>query len=221
MPGGGDGQHARDPVVPDEPDDLLDEVVRVGEVAAARSAVDRAAPSPVAVDVAADRGQRRARPSSPSIVDAGRPLPGRSVGMLIGPASARRADDGRRRRDRAAAELDQERGRPGGGGRPIVGSTPRSNRLDASLGSLCRRAVRAIDTGSKCAASSTTSVVAALISVDCAAHHAGQPDRARVVGDEQVLGVERRASTPSSVVRRLARRWPAGRRSRPASRSPS
>ncbi|CQB90069.1 Uncharacterised protein [Chlamydia trachomatis] len=32
-------------------------------------------------------------------------------------------------------------------------STPRSNLRDASVGSLCLRAVRAIETGSKCAAS--------------------------------------------------------------------
>ncbi|OUD85028.1 hypothetical protein BC477_11495 [Clavibacter michiganensis subsp. michiganensis] len=45
------------------------------------------------------------------------------------------------------------------------GSTPRSKRLDASLGSLCLRAVRAIDTGSKPAASISTRLVPAPISV--------------------------------------------------------
>jgi len=35
----------------------------------------------------------------------------------------------------------------------ICGSTPRSKRLAASLGSLCRRTTREIDTGSQCAAS--------------------------------------------------------------------
>ncbi len=39
------------------------------------------------------------------------------------------------------------------------GSTPRSKRLDASEESFMRRAVREIDTESKCAASMTTSVV--------------------------------------------------------------
>ncbi len=39
------------------------------------------------------------------------------------------------------------------------GSTPRSKRLDASEVSRCRRAVRAMETASKCAASTTTSVV--------------------------------------------------------------
>ncbi len=41
------------------------------------------------------------------------------------------------------------------------GSTPRSKRLDASEDSLWRRAVRAIEIASKCAASMTTSVVSA------------------------------------------------------------
>ena len=41
------------------------------------------------------------------------------------------------------------------------GSTVRSNRRDASLGSLCRRAPRAMTAGSKCAASISTSVRAA------------------------------------------------------------
>ena len=45
------------------------------------------------------------------------------------------------------------------------GSTPRSNRLDASLGSLCRRMPREIVAGCQCAASSTTSVVSGPISV--------------------------------------------------------
>ena len=40
-----------------------------------------------------------------------------------------------------------------------AGSTPRSNRLDASVTSLCRRDERATVTGSKCAASMRTSVV--------------------------------------------------------------
>ncbi len=40
------------------------------------------------------------------------------------------------------------------------GSTPRSKRREASEDSLWRRAVRAIETASKCAASMTTSVVA-------------------------------------------------------------
>ena len=45
------------------------------------------------------------------------------------------------------------------------GSTPRSKRLDASEGSLWRRAVRKIDVASKCAASITTWVVVSLSSV--------------------------------------------------------
>ena len=45
------------------------------------------------------------------------------------------------------------------------GSTPRSKRLDASLGSLWRRAVRAIDTESNAAASITTFVVSSPSSV--------------------------------------------------------
>ncbi len=40
-----------------------------------------------------------------------------------------------------------------------AGSTPRSQRLAASLNSLCRRAVRPTITGSQCAASNSTSVV--------------------------------------------------------------
>ena len=42
--------------------------------------------------------------------------------------------------------------------------------------------------GSKCAASMTTCDVVADSSVVCAAHHAGEADRAAVVGDQQVLG---------------------------------
>ena len=45
------------------------------------------------------------------------------------------------------------------------GSTPRSNRFAASLDTLCRRAIRATATGAKCAASITSSVDAASISV--------------------------------------------------------
>ncbi len=44
------------------------------------------------------------------------------------------------------------------------GSLPRSKRLDASEASLCRRAVRAMETGAKCAASMTISVVVAPVS---------------------------------------------------------
>ena len=47
-----------------------------------------------------------------------------------------------------------------------------------------------METGSKCAASMTISVVAAADLGVGAAHDAGQPDRPGVVGDDQVLGVQ-------------------------------
>ncbi|PSK64690.1 hypothetical protein B0E53_03340 [Micromonospora sp. MH33] len=46
-----------------------------------------------------------------------------------------------------------------------AGSTPRSQRLAASLNSLCRRAVRPTMAGSQCAASKSTSVVEATTSL--------------------------------------------------------
>ena len=69
-------------------------------------------------------------------------------------------------------------------------STPRSLRLDASDGSLCRRTLRPIVGGSKCAASMTMSVVFSSISTWAAAHDAGDADRSAVVGDQQIVGVE-------------------------------
>ena len=96
------------------------------------------------------------------------------------------AADGRR----AAQRDEQAHGRLAAAG-ASAGSTPRSKRRLASLGSRCRRALRAIVTGAKCAASTTRSVVRAVTSVRGAAHHAGDADRAGVVGDHQVVGVER------------------------------
>ena len=57
----------------------------------------------------------------------------------------------------------------------ISGSTPRSKRLAASLGSRCRRAVRATPVGSQCAASSRTAVVPSPISVDAPPMTAARP----------------------------------------------
>ena len=57
----------------------------------------------------------------------------------------------------------------------ISGSTPRSKRLAASLGSRCRRAVRATPVGSQCAASSSTFVVPSPISVDAPPMTAARP----------------------------------------------
>ena len=89
--------------------------------------------------------------------------------------------------DGAAAVLDEELG-------DAVGGCLRDRRVDAALEPLRRLAgqlvpawVRNIDTGSKCAASITTWVVVADSSVVCAAHDTGEPDRAAVVGDQQVL----------------------------------
>ena len=74
-----------------------------------------------------------------------------------------------------------------------AGSTPRSKRRDASEGSLCRRALRATVTGSKCAASMSRSRVSAPTSVSAppitpAMATARSP---ATVGDEEVGGVER------------------------------
>ena len=72
------------------------------------------------------------------------------------------------------------------------GSTPRSKRLEASLGSLCRRAVRAIETGSKFAASiEHVAWCPAPISVDAPPMTPARPIGSGVVGDQQVFGVER------------------------------
>ena len=71
------------------------------------------------------------------------------------------------------------------------GSTPRSNRREASEDSLCRRDVRAMVIASKCAASITTLRVLSGQLGGRPAHHPGQPDRAGVVGDHQVVGVQR------------------------------
>ncbi len=65
----------------------------------------------------------------------------------------------------AARELDHEIDDALGRRKRHGGSTPRSNRREASLGSLWRRAVRAIETGSKVAASTSTERVCVDISV--------------------------------------------------------
>ena len=72
------------------------------------------------------------------------------------------------------------------------GSTARSNRRDASLGSLCRRAARAIDGGVEVRRldQRRRSVGAGPDLGGRPAHHAREADRAGVVGDEQVVGVE-------------------------------
>ncbi len=116
---------------------------------------------------------------------------GSPASIVIGLAGRRRADDGHAVLDRAAAVGRQQLGDPVGRARSeMVGSMPRSKRLDASDGSLCRRSVRKIVTGSQCAASMKMFVVVVGQLGGLAAHHAGEPDRAGVVGDQQVLGRE-------------------------------
>ena len=76
------------------------------------------------------------------------------------------------------------------------GSTPRSKRLDASEDSLWRRAVRAMETRVEVrgldddVGGAGVGVVVGDLGVG-AAHDAREADRAAVVGDHQVLGVER------------------------------
>ena len=80
----------------------------------------------------------------------------------------------------------------------ISGSTPRSKRLAASLGSRCRRAVRATPVGSQCAASSSTAVVPSPISVDAPPMTAASP-----IGPES--SVISRSSVDSFRVRAVER----------------
>ena len=145
-PAGAAGSAAGHGVVADQPDDLLDEVGRVGEVGPpGRRRHEPRAGVPVD-DRAADRARGRAddvawsigSPAaragragssaiSRSLARAGRP---RSTPTYVAPPSSASSATAR-----AAATG------------PSSGSTPRSNRRDASLDSLCRRAIRAIGTG--------------------------------------------------------------------------
>jgi hypothetical protein len=100
-----------------------------------------------------------------------------------------------------------------------VGSTPRSNRFDASDGSLCRRPVRKIETGSKCAASMTTCVVVAESSVVCPPMTPARP-----IGPESSVISRSSGDSVRSTSSRVVRVSPsAARRTRigPCSRSPS
>ena len=111
---------------------------------------------------------------------------------MIVRARRRRADHGDAGVERAAAELDEQLGDPVGGGLRQLGSTPRSKRLDASEGSLWRLPVRNDRRpASKCAASITTAVVVADISVVSPPITPARPIGPGVVGDQQVLGDER------------------------------
>ena len=201
-----------------QPGDLLDQVDRrsAGPAAsdggrhrpASPAAVRRRPSQPIAVRVVDDLGRGpdaaghpvRQVPRHPD----GRAAAARSSTSVTGPAVPPPCST-----SSADRELRPRR-------RPASVSTPRSNRRLASVGSLCRRAVRATVTGSKWAASSSTSRVAGPTSVLGAAHHAGQGEDpvAAAVGDQQVLRVQRRASTPSRVVSRSparARRTTTGR----------
>ena len=145
-PAGARRQHRRHLVVADDPDDLLDQVVGVGEVRAPRR---RGHGQPVAVldDVAAD-GRAGWRRSSAASISMPVIRAGRSTAIVIARARRRRADDGHAGLDRAAAVRRRAARRPGRRrAGAIVGSTPRSMRLPASEGSLCRLPVRNIETG--------------------------------------------------------------------------
>ena len=88
------------------------------------------------------------------------------------------------------------------------GSTPRSNRLTASLGSLCRRAVRATVTGSQWAASSSTLTEVSVISLFAPPITAAN-DTGPVSSQITMSSGSSSRSTPSRVVSRspaLARR---------------
>ena len=173
----------------------------------------------VAVAGVVDRRSRSSRSvstTSCAVVAAGRPAgPGRSASSRTGARGRRRSTSVTPGRARPAAELDEQRARPARR-RPAARSvsTPRSKRLRRLGGQLVpARAVRRPSTGSKCADSTSMSVVAPATSVVGAAHHAGEAERRLpAVGDQQVLGVQRAVDV---VQRRelLARRAPGGRRS--------
>ena len=82
-----------------------------------------------------------------------------------------------------------------------AGSTPRSNRRRRLRATACAGATSARWSSRRSAPPrSPRRVVAATISVRRAAHHPGQPDRTGVVGDQQVVGVQRSRTTSSRVV---------------------
>ena len=133
--------------------------------------------------------------------------PGRSTGSGDRRAFRGGTDVGAAGGHRSAAVADQQLGHPVGGQPGSSGSTPRSKRLDASEGSLCRRAVRKTDIASKWAASITTWVVLAESSVV-----APPITPARPIGPESSVisrsSADSVRSTPSSVVSRSPARGP-------------
>ena len=168
------GQHRGDVVVAGEPDDLLDQVGGVGEVGTPRRRGDLRARLPSASTVAADGleqlddlGGRVGDPGHPGglgDVERDRPAAAPRVSTSTMPPTTRAPPySASSSAARASATT------------VISGSTPRSNRLAASLGSRCRRAVRATPVGSQCAASSSTRVVPSPISVDAPPITAARP----------------------------------------------
>ena len=156
-------EHRRDAVVPLDAGDLLGERPLVGEVGAPGRRRDDQLVAAV-VDVAADEPQR-ADHLGRRVVDADEALheadrQGELRAAPTGRTAHRRARRSCRRRARPSGRRRAGRRRTGHGG-----STPRSKRRDASDGSLCRRAVRAIEIVSKIAASMSTFFVSGPISV--------------------------------------------------------
>ena len=186
--GGLAGQHRRDLVVADDPDDLLDQVVGVGEVGAPgrRGAQYRRAVPDQAADLleVGDRGRRRG-------CRCRRCGPGRSeaIAMAAGRgASPTTVTPGSAVPPPYWTSSSTTRSAAAG---VITGSTPRSLRLPASEVSLCRLPVRNMDTGVPVRRLDQHARRGRGHLGGLAAHHAAEADDPGVVGDHQVLGRER------------------------------
>ena len=232
-PRGGPRHPHRDVLVALQPDDLLGQVARVGEVGPPGR---RRHGQPRRVPVARSRGRVRVRVGvgldlAAHLAQPARSrCPGRTPCRPPGPGSrrpssprpapprpARACSRARRSRRpaRPAATTALAEARSGSSR-----STPRSNRAEASENSRCRRLIRAVPAAEKCAASmhQVARVLGDLGGQP--AHGPGHRDRARGVGDQDVVGVEL-ADHVVEGLQPLARARPGGPRSGPVSRSRS
>ena len=149
-------QGRREVLVALQPDDLFGQVVRLGEVGP---------PGRHGDDQLVLRRRRRSRPAGGGVRRSrGRTsTPATRSGWSAGMAMVRGADGAMISVTPASAVPPASRTSRStvrcAAAAAACGSTPRSKRLDASEDSLWRRAVRAMEIASKCAASMTTSVV--------------------------------------------------------------
>ena len=201
-------EHRRDVVVPGEPDDLLDQVGRVGQVGAPRRRRDGEGIA-ARVDVAADRARAARRPG-PRCRARRRPgRDGRRRAAMDRPRGAG-VDVDHPADDRRAAVLGEQMGGPGQGDHGHL-------RVDAALEALGRLAGQPVpargarDAGRLPVRRLQQHGGGAVTDLGRGpAHDGGHADRPGLVGDQQVVGRE--------LPRRCRRGWSAARPRGPAGR---